>query len=408
MDGSVRNRLIELVRADKGEMATFTRELVAIPSENPPGAHYGSCVEALSNKLFEIGIEHNLVPIPAAEPGSKGEEPRSAILAHLGVGDPLLHFHGHFDVVPATDDEQFRPIEVDGNLFGRGSSDMKSGLAAMIYAVKAIKTCGIDLHGSIRLVFVPDEETGGVLGSKFLSENGLIAESGVAMFTPEPTSGVIWNASRGAISLEVTVKGVPMHVGLQHQGVNAFDGMIKAANALTELKRDVETRVSTYNIQPDSARRSILMLGGRCDGGTNFNVVPGECSFTIDRRINPEEDLNTEKERLFDILDGFREDGMDLDVEVLQEGGSAGVPEGTPIAQSFAGNVERVTGKRPAFEMCPGLLEIRFYAANGIPAFAYGPGLLSVSHGPLEYVPINNIVDCAATYALTAFDILAT
>jgi acetylornithine deacetylase/succinyl-diaminopimelate desuccinylase-like protein len=67
-----------------------------------------------------------------------------------------------------------------------------------------------------------------------------------------------------------------------------------------------------------------------------------------------------------------------------------------------------VTGQQPYFEMCPGLLETRFYAAHGIPAFAYGPGVLSVSHGPDEYVPTDNIVDCAAIYALTACDVFIT
>jgi len=68
--------------------------------------------------------------------------------------------------------------------------------------------------------------------------------------------------------------------------------------------------------------------------------------------------------------------------------------------------VEAVTGGAPAFEMCPGLLETRFYAARGIPAFAYGPGLLTVSHGPNEFVPVRNIAQCALIYALTAAELL--
>ena len=106
-------------------------------------------------------------------------------------------------------------------------------------------------------------------------------------------------------------------------------------------------------------------------------------------------------------VDRMRDSGIDLDVEILQEGESAGVAESSPVAQALANNVERITGGRPPFEMCPGLLEIRFYAANDVPAFAYGPGILSVSHGPNEFVPIQNIVDCASIYALTAKDVLS-
>jgi acetylornithine deacetylase/succinyl-diaminopimelate desuccinylase-like protein len=284
---------------------------------------------------------------------------------------------------------------------------MKSGLAAMVFAVNALKTCEIDLDGAVRLTIVPDEETGGLLGSKYLASAGLLGGDGIGMLTAEPTSGAIWNASRGAISLKVTVKGIPMHVGLQYDGVNAFDNMVVVANALTDLKREVELRTTGFNIKPRAARRSILMLGGRCEGGTNFNLVPGECSFTVDRRINPEEDLKVEKQRLFDVLNRLRDDGIEMDIAVIQEGNSAGVSEESVLARALAGNVEQITGKRPAFEMCPGLLEIRYYAELGVPAFAYGPGILSVSHGPSEYVPIDNIVDCAAIYALTAMDLLS-
>jgi succinyl-diaminopimelate desuccinylase len=70
-------------------------------------------------------------------------------------------------------------------------------------------------------------------------------------------------------------------------------------------------------------------------------------------------------------------------------------------------HIASVTGKEPSFEMCPGLLETRFYAARGIPAFAYGPGLLTVSHGPNKFVPIRNIAQCALIYALTAAEMLS-
>ena len=409
MSETTRRRILDAVRADERGIVEFARELVAVPTENPPGAYYERCAELVANELSGIGLDSWVVEIPGT--GSdldSGPYPRFAVLARSGDGEPTLHFHGHYDVVPSGNREMFDARTRDGNLHGRGSSDMKSGLAAMIHAVKALRACEIDLNGTVKLAIVPDEETGGVLGSRYLAGAGLIGGNGIAMLTAEPTSGAIWNASRGAISLMITVKGIPMHVGLQHDGVNAFDDMVRVANKLTELKREVEARTTGYNIRPDAARRSILMLGGRCEGGTNFNLVPGACSFTVDRRINPEEDLAVEKQRLLDLLDGLRDSGIDLEVEVLQEGESAGVSDSNPVAQTLADNVESITGKRPEFEMCPGLLESRFYAAQGIPAFAYGPGLLSVSHGPNEYVPIENMMDSTAVYALTAFDLLTT
>jgi len=148
------------------------------------------------------------------------------------------------------------------------------------------------------------------------------------------------------------------------------------------------------------------MLGAESGGGTNFNVVPEECWFTIDRRINPEEDLTAEKIRLLGILERCKQDGMPLEWEILQEGTSTSCEEGGPLGEALSRSVYTVTGEGPRFEMCPGLLETRFYAAQGMPAFAYGPGLLSVAHGPNEYVDLRRIVDTAAIYALTAIEML--
>jgi succinyl-diaminopimelate desuccinylase len=402
-----KERIFTAVKQSEQQIVELVERLVSIPTENPPGALYRECVQVISDEMKRVGLDFEVKEIPETVSVSDDEEyPRFAVLARHGIGEPVLHFHGHYDVVPAEDQALFEPENRDGRIHGRGSSDMKSGLAAMIYAIDALKACEIELHGSISLSIVPYEETCGVLGSKYLTEAGHIAQAGIGMLTAEPTSGAIWNASRGAISLLIRVKGVPMHVGLQHDGVNAFDNMVVVANALTELKREVEVRSTAYNIQPAEARHCIMMLGGRCEGGTNFNLVPGECSFTVDRRINPEEDFHTEKQRLFDVLQNLRDQGIDIEVEVIQEGASAGVSEDTPVARALASNVELVTGARPEFEMCPGLLEIRFYAGKGIPAFAYGPGILEVSHGPDEFVPIANVLDCAVIYALTACDVL--
>jgi len=94
--------------------------------------------------------------------------------------------------------------------------------------------------------------------------------------------------------------------------------------------------------------------------------------------------------------------------QILQEGNSSACSSEERLGQALARSVETITGKAPRFEMCPGLLEIRFYAGLGIPAYAYGPGLLSVAHGPNEYVDLRKVRDCAAIYALTAAEMLGS
>jgi acetylornithine deacetylase/succinyl-diaminopimelate desuccinylase-like protein len=227
------------------------------------------------------------------------------------------------------------------------------------------------------------------------------------MLTPEPTSGVIWNANRGAITLQITVKGKAAHVGLQHQGVNAFEQMLEAAGALKILKAEVEKRKTHYRIVPQAAAHSILMLGGRVEGGTNFNVVPESCTFTVERRFNPEEDLETEKTQLFNLLERLQGQGIELEIDILQEGDSSGVSENHPVAEAIAETIQTVMVEGPAFEMCPAIVETRWYARKGIPAFAYGPGRLELAHGPNESVDMALVYQHTLLYALVAARLLS-
>ena len=113
-----------------------------------------------------------------------------------------------------------------------------------------------------------------------------------------------------------------------------------------------------------------------------------------------------QKGELIAVLERCRREGIPLEWEILQEGQSSACPEEEPLGEVLARSIRTITGNAPRFEMCPGLLETRFYAAQGVPAYAYGPGLLSVAHGPKEYVDLRKVTDCAAIYALTAMETL--
>jgi succinyl-diaminopimelate desuccinylase len=403
-DSLTRIAIPSWLRERKEEMAALLAELVAIPTENPPGNDYRACSDLLEQRIRGLSLECKRLGAAGGE-DQRADDPAS-LLASYGSGERTLYFHGHYDVVPAQSAEQFRPIRKENFLFGRGACDMKGGIVAMLYAMLAIRECGEKLNGRIGLMLVPDEETGGRRGSGRLAREGLLGQGGVGMLLAEPTSGVVWNANRGAISLRVRVLGKSAHVGLQHQGANAFERMHRVVERLQQLKREVEQRSTRCAVGADQRRNSILMLGGQSGGGTNFNVVPEECWFTVDRRINPEENLAEEKAKLVSALEECREMGIPLEWEVLQEGGSAASGEGEALGKALSRSVQEVTGEAAGFEMCPGLLETRFYAAAGMPAYAYGPGLLSVAHGPNEYVDLRKVIDCAAIYALTAVEVL--
>jgi succinyl-diaminopimelate desuccinylase len=398
------SRLLQWLRAHQGEMAAFLVELIAIPTSNPPGKNYRKCTDLLQHRIEKFGME--CLRLEFLQKSKSTEETPVCLLASYGKGSRALYFHGHYDVVPAQSFEQFYPHTKDHFVFGRGACDMKGGVVAMLYAIRALQECGITPGGRIGLTLVPDEETGGGRGSAWLAGNGVLGRDGIGMLSAEPTSGVVWNANRGAFSLRVNVRGKSAHVGLQHQGENAFESMLRVLANLNDLKIDVEGHLTSCDIGRAHRRNSILLLGGESGGGTNFNMVPESCWFTLDRRTNPEEDLEAEKAKIIAILEDCRRHGFCLNWEVLQEGKPSLAGDALPLAMALKQSVRTVSGKVPRFEMCPGLLENRFYSELGIPAYCYGPGQLSVAHGPNEFVDLRKVVDSAGIYALTAIEAL--
>jgi acetylornithine deacetylase/succinyl-diaminopimelate desuccinylase-like protein len=389
-------------RAD--EMARLVEELVALDTENPPGRNLGQCGALLRDAMADLGLAPELVALP---PSRALEEP-CVVLGHVGTGGRTVYFHGHFDVVPAQSRAQFQPRREGGRIVGRGTADMKGGLVSLLYGAAAAHGLGLLGDGRIAVHLVCDEETGSVAGSGHLRAAGLIDASAVAMVTPEPTGGVVWHASRGAITLRVEVRGRAAHVGQAHLGVNAFEHMVRVAEPLADLAVELLERRTGYPLEGEEARGSMLVVGGASGSGANFNVVPGAAWFSVDRRFNPEEELDTELGRLTSTIEAAAaRAGADVAVEVLQRQPSAGTDEAHPAAQALARCVAAVEGAPPRFELCPGVLETRWYAQLGIPAFAYGAGRLDVSHGPDEYVDEAAMRRCAAVYALFAADVLA-
>jgi len=351
--------ILSWLRQRESEMAALLADLVAIPTENPPGKNYRIGVDFLSH-LRQVGLDCERLGLGASRDDAANS--LESLLASYGSGERALYFHGHYDVAPAQTSAQFQPQRKDHFLFGRGSADMKGGIVAMLYAIRALKEIAADLKGRIGLTVVPNEEVGGTDGTAWLAQQGLLGRDGIGMLLAEPTSGVVWNANRGAISLRVRVFGKHAHVGLQHQGKNAFERMHAVVEKLQQLKREVEQRTTRFNILSQQARNSILMLGGESGGGTSPLTVGA-----IQKKALPRK-----KTMLLDVLERCKQDGIPPDWDILQECASTFCGEDGPLGKALSQSVHAVTGEAPRFEMCPGLLEIRFYAAQGMPAFAYG------------------------------------
>src|SRR5262249_6354949 len=161
---------------------------------------------------------------------------------------------------------------------------------------------GLLADGRIVFHFVCDEETGSAAGSQHLRDAGMIDPRAVAMVTAEPTGGVVLPAHRGAITPRVTVSGREGSVGQAHLGVNAFEYMIRVAEPLATLAHELLEQRTEFPLESDEARGSMLVVGGAACAGASFNVVPGSAWFSVDRRFNPEEDLDEEVSRLTNTI----------------------------------------------------------------------------------------------------------
>jgi acetylornithine deacetylase/succinyl-diaminopimelate desuccinylase-like protein len=389
-------------RAD--EMAALVTRLIAVDTENPPGRGLRQAAGVLHEALGELGLRPDVLPVPPS--GTLTDS--CVVRASAGEGAKLVYFHGHFDVVPAQRRDQFTAIRRDGRIVGRGAADMKGGLASMIYGAAAASDLGLLGDGRIVLHLVCDEETGSVVGSGFLRQAGLIDPTALAMLTAEPSSSSIWHAARGAITLRVTVQGTEAHVGHADRGKNAFQQMVQIAQQLLGYAEQMRARPTALPMDPDDGRGSMIVVGGMSGSGANFNVVPGKAWFSVDSRFNPEENLEAELATMRRIIhEAAGAVGANVAVELVQFQPSASTDEAHPAGVTLARCVTEARGAPARFEMCAGVLDVRWYAQLGIPAFGFGAGRLDVSHGPDEYIDEAEMRRCAAVYALYAAEMLA-
>jgi len=377
-------------RAD--EMTELLVRLVACETENPPGRYLADCAVLLGEAMDRLGLKPEILELT---PTAALAEPR-IVRGAAGDGARVVYFHGHFDVVPVQDRAQFRAVRRDGRITGRGTADMKGGIVSMLYGAAAAQELGLLDRGRIVIHLVCDEETGSAVGSGQLRERNLIDRNAVAMLTAEQSGEVIWNTARGALSLRVDVHGRAAHVGEAFKGVNSFLHMLRVAAAL-------EAHVGEM-----SERGSMIVVGGRSGGGSNFNVVPERTWFTVDGRFNPEVDLDAEQARITAIVsDAARAAGAEVSVEVTQLAPPSDTSASHPAATLLGNCVAEVTGRSARFELCAGCLDTRWYAQLGIPSFGFGPGRFDVSHGPDEYVDEVAMRRVAAVYARYAAELLA-
>lgn len=400
-------RLLPFLPQVEREMADLTTRLIAIPTPNPPGENYEPVVELLEEQVRGLGLSTQVVSTPPAvllRHRISPRRPRLSLLSRWEAGDgPSLHFHGHYDVVPAQVSALWEPVLAQGMIVGRGAADMKGGLAAIWGALRLLRLVDLEPCRPITWSITPDEESGGATGLGYLVGEGFFSPEDVAFAVmPEPTGGDIWHAAKGAVVWEMEVRGKASHATLPHLGVNAFEQMLKVGERLVGLKEELASRRSGSQVAEPQAAVSSLVLGGECHGGEKFNVVPGRMCFTVDRRPIPEESLDAVKEEMAQVQEELRAQGVDLHARVLMEAEPFLTPPQHPRVQALAQALAAVTGRAPRLLLCPGFLDVRYLAQVGIPAVACGPGQLAVAHGPAECVAVEELKQAALAFALLA------
>ena len=411
--------MTEVDRA-RAEIVDFASRLIRIPTVNPPGRDYDACANAIGDQLRAHGADVYLLPaLGRAE--HTPEHPRVNVVGrHEGSGTGrAVHLNGHFDVVPVglgwTRDPFGGEVD-DGRLYGRGSCDMKAGIAAAVFAVEAIRRAGIRHAAPIEISGTVDEESGGFAGVGWLSEHKWISrEKTKAVIIPEPF-GIdrVCIGHRGVYWFEVTAEGRIAHGSMPYLGVNAIEGMSHLLDLVRdELSPALYQRVTAMPVVPAGSRHATINING-IDGGQPVDDTPtpcvaDRCRVVFDRRFLLEEGLENTRAEVAALVAKAQarmpEVTFTIADRLIFEPTRA--PEDAPVIGALTTAIGRVTGRKANLVASPGTYDQKHVARiAGVPhCVAYGPGELAIAHQPDEYCSIDDMVSCTKVLALAVMQL---
>ena len=373
---------------DTERLTELTKALVEICTANPPG-HEVAVRDVLMAALKPWGPSWTEVE-PA--PG------RLSLVGRVSVGTkgqprPTLIVNGHTDVVPVVAERwarpPFRPEVLDGRIYGRGTADMKGGIAAAICALDALEAAGEQPACDIVFHLVADEERGGGLGTRAVLDAGLV--QGDACLVPEPTALAVCVAERGLLQGEIVVKGRPAHGSRPREGISAVELGAKIALALHAA---------------DFGDADHPLLGkpttnvGTFHGGTALNIVAEQAAVGFDRRLLPGVDLDGAMAGLRQHLADSGLGDIDYEIRLQDFGEGSEMSPDHPFAELVRQCVQGATGSAPATIGMTFTTDARFVRnQGGVPAVVCGPGDVAQAHGIDEYVAVSQLVDATVAYA---------
>lgn len=366
------------------QVMEYLKELVGLRTENPPG-NERIAAEYVANVLKRYGIEAEIQVV---------EDERRNLIASIGPenGRPVI-LTGHLDVVPAGSGWQTDPFQFicKGDIgYGRGVSDMKGGIAAMMSAFIQAKRSTVLNYIKLMLVLVCDEEVNGSGTKTFLEKYNLPDNSMVII--GEPTSMEIQIAHRGVIRFKVTAKGVQAHSAFVQQGSNAIYALGRLLVGIEKWHQKRQCCKSEY-LPPPSVSCTMIQ------GGVKDNIIPAEASCIIDCRTIPGDKAENLKKELCQILDKISlPDGCSYTVEPFLEMLPGITDENSQIV-GLAGEAWRdLMGTSPIINDFPACSDMPQFTSKGFQTILWGPGSIEAAHRVDETLQIQQIYKMADLY----------
>jgi succinyl-diaminopimelate desuccinylase len=327
--------------------------------------------------------------------------------------DPSVHrtllFEGHSDVVTEGDPAQWTVPPFEGRLehgvlHGRGSADMKAGVAAAIAAAEAVRRAAPDLPGRLRLGIVVDEESM-MLGIKHFVERGWADDVSGAIVC-EPEENEICLFQKGAMRLHVRVRGVMSHGAMPYAGVNPIAGLNDFVNGVREIERAEQERLGDHPylglpwITP-------TIVAAPPSGEAQHNVMPEEAYLALDVRTVPGQDHDDLLARLQQLARTVEDatSRLRVGVECFESRPWTETPRDDPLVAAVERAYPAVLGVPPRYGGVPGATDGTFLRAwRGIPIVTLGPGDRTIPHQVNEFVRVSDVVDAARLYAAAAVE----
>lgn len=354
------------------EKITILKDIIAIKSVND---NETAVAQYLSDLLKKHNIDSEIIEVSPN---------RSNLFAKIGSGKPVIAVSGHMDVVSEGDlklwdTDPFDMVERDGKLYGRGTADMKSGLAALVIAMIEIKENNLLKQGTIQLMATTGEEVGEA-GSQKYFEDGYSKDID-ALIIAEPSQDAIINAHKGSMNFKITSIGKSSHSSMPHLGYNAINQLMAY---LTEAN-DIFNNDSRENI----TLGKLVMSPTIFNGGNQVNSIPEYAEAELNVRTIPEFD-NDEVESIFkQLADKYNSERHQIDIETTMSLHSVFTDENTTVAKIAKTLGNKYFGSQPEIKSSPGVTDaanLLIGKPNDFNFIVYGPGLTKMAHQTNEYV----------------------